>query len=239
VDQSQSQFLAPGQAPPFYSQGGVFADQATFYAEQFQDVQQTQASDELSKLFEDEATSSGLWSAAIIAVFIMVLGLAVAYQFAFLKEVRELAAKKVAEGRAGDDWVFQLSCAKIVRCSGAIGRCEKRPEERACLSLRNEGTVPIPPSIYSNMGIDYVHVKQEIGEEETIPFSDVWLLEGDSCHRFPECADCPNLSPKKSMTVMVPTDFEKFYRIDGAQVRPRADMTRVTQFCKVVPAELP
>lgn len=231
-------YLPPGQGPPLALEGSLFSQEASL-ATASMDGLDPGAESELAKIFADEDAGSGMMSAIIICAFIMVLGLAIAYQFAFITTVKKLTAEKVAEGMAGGDWVFEMQCKKVRYCSGPVGRCRNKPEERLCFIIENVGKAPIPPSVIQYMSMDFHKVKEGINEVEIIPFTDVWLLEEEECHLLPECDGCKSIGTKKTFTIMVPTDFvandlgEMFYELETAKVKPRAEMTDVGMPCIV------
>jgi hypothetical protein len=238
TDTTSQSYLPPGQGPPLALEGSLFSQDASLTTASM-DGLDPGAESELAKIFADEDAGSGMMSAVIICAFIMVLGLAIAYQFAFITTVRKLTAEKVAEGMAGGDWVFEMQCKKARYCTGPVGRCKGRPEERLCFIIENNGKAPIPPSVIQHMSMDFHKVKEGINEVEIIPFTDVWLLEDEECHRLPECDGCKSVGTKKTFTVMVPTDFvsndlgEMFYEQETAKVKPRAEMTKVGPPCTV------
>ncbi|MDP6627666.1 MAG: hypothetical protein QGG50_07175 [Methanopyri archaeon] len=238
TDPTTQSYLPPGQGPPLALEGSLFSQDASLASASMEGLSPG-AENELAKIFADEDAGSGMMSAVIICAFIMVLGLAIAYQFAFITTVRKLTAEKVAEGMAGGDWVFEMQCKKARYCSGPVGRCKGRPEERLCFIIENNGKAPIPPSVIQHMSMDFHKVKEGINEVEIIPFTDVWLLEEEECHRLPECDGCKSIGTGKTFTIMVPTDFvandlgEMFYEQETAKVKPRAEMTKVGPPCTV------
>ncbi len=231
-------YLPEGQGPPLALEGSLFSQEASLGGAKM-DGLDPGAENELAKIFADEDSGSGMMSAVIICAFIMVLGLAIAYQFAFITTVKKLTAEKVAEGMAGGDWVFEMQCKKARYCSGPVGRCKGKPEERLCFIIENTGKAPIPPSVIQHMAMDFHKVKEGINEVEIIPFTDIWFLEEEECHRLPECDGCKSIGTKKTFTIMVPTDFvandlgEMFYELETAKVKPRAEMTNTGVPCTV------
>ena len=236
-------YLPPGQGPPLALEGSLFSQEADL-ASASMDGLSPGAESELAKIFADEDAGSGMMSAVIICAFIMVLGLAIAYQFAFITTVKKLTAEKVAEGMAGGDWVFEMQCKKALNCRGPVGRCKNKPSERLCFIIENSGKAPIPPSVIQYMAMDFHKTKEGINEVEIIPFTDVWILEEEECHRLPECDGCKSVGSKKTFTVMVPTDFvandlgDMFSELEMAKVKPRAEMTKVGPACRVKFEEL-